>query len=123
MVSVTCVRVPVLRAQLRVDQPDTGAPSGCRRGQNPVAAYRPAWSSVDDRKGNQFPEPIHATGQDDVLVGRLRADAGQPAGMGMELFASGDQLRVGAATNAMAIWEVLKKRASEGTRARGHIGT
>ncbi len=60
---------------------------------------------VDDREANRFPEPVDASGGDDVLVGRIRADASQPPGMGLDLFVSGDQLRKGAALNAVQIAE------------------
>ena len=60
---------------------------------------------VDDRTANKFPEPADATGIDEVLVGRLRADFSQPPGRGLDLFACGDQLRKGAALNAVQIAE------------------
>jgi aspartate-semialdehyde dehydrogenase len=62
---------------------------------------------VDDRARNRFPEPIDASGRDEVLVGRIRADHGQPPGRGLMLFACGDQLRKGAALNAVQIAEQL----------------
>jgi aspartate-semialdehyde dehydrogenase len=51
--------------------------------------------------------PIDASGKDDVLVGRIRQDASQPDGRGLDLFVSGDQLRKGAALNAVQIAEKL----------------
>ena len=65
---------------------------------------------VDDRAANHFPEPIAASGTDDVLVGRIRGDRSQTEGMGLELFVSGDQLRKGAALNAIQIVECLSSR-------------
>jgi aspartate-semialdehyde dehydrogenase len=61
--------------------------------------------------------PVDASGQDDVLVGRIRQDAGQPDGRGIELFVCGDQLRKGAALNAFQILELL---AAEGERPVPH---
>jgi aspartate-semialdehyde dehydrogenase len=60
---------------------------------------------VDDRAANRFPEPIDAAGGDDVLVGRIRADLSQAPGKGLDLFVSGDQIRKGAALNAVQIAE------------------
>ena len=60
---------------------------------------------VDDRSGNTFPMPITASGQDDTLVGRVRQDASLPGGIA--LFVAGDQIRKGAALNAVQIAELL----------------
>jgi aspartate-semialdehyde dehydrogenase len=67
---------------------------------------------VDDRKANSFPTPLKASGQDAVLVGRLRLDPGVPKdeegrSQGVCLLACGDQLRKGAATNALQIADLL----------------
>ena len=105
-VSVTCVRVPVLRAHsesinLTLKKPVSEAEA------REILASAPGVRLVDDREANQHPEPIMASDQDDVLVGRLRADAGQPKGMGLEMFVAGDQIRKGAALNAIQIAELL----------------
>jgi aspartate-semialdehyde dehydrogenase len=60
---------------------------------------------VDDRAANHFPMPGEASGHDDVLVGRLRADPSHPNAL--NLFVAGDQLLKGAALNAVQIAEVL----------------
>lgn len=62
---------------------------------------------MDHTATNQFPEPLLAAGQDDVLVGRLRGDVSAAPGMGLNLFVAGDQLLKGAATNAVQIAELL----------------
>jgi aspartate-semialdehyde dehydrogenase len=67
----------------------------------------PGVKVIDDRANNKFPEPIEASGIDDVLVGRIRADLSQPHEMGLNLFVAGDQLRKGAALNAIQIAESL----------------
>ena len=64
-------------------------------------------SIINDRAANRFPTPLDATGRDDVYVGRLRADISQPAGKGLDLFVCGDQIRKGAALNAVQIAERL----------------
>jgi aspartate-semialdehyde dehydrogenase len=105
-ISATCVRVPVLRAHcasinLTIAKPTSGKEA--RR----ILEQAPGVQVVDDRQGNKFPEPIDATGIDDVLVGRIREDTSQAPGKGLELFVSGDQLRKGAALNALQIAEML----------------
>ncbi|MDW8108005.1 MAG: aspartate-semialdehyde dehydrogenase, partial [Armatimonadota bacterium] len=96
-VSPTCVRVPVLRAHSEsiVAELETRPPL-----EAIYTAYQhfPGVRLVDDRAHNHFPMPIEATGQDEVLVGRIRYDLGTPNGVA--LFACGDQLRKGAALNA-----------------------
>ena len=70
----------------------------------------PGVSLVDDREANHFPMPIEASGEDDVFVGRIRQDLSQPDGRGIDLFVCGDQLRKGAALNAVQIAESLIER-------------
>ena len=62
---------------------------------------------VDDPPANHFPMPLEASGQDDVLVGRIRQDISSPDGL--VLFVAGDQIRKGAAWNAVQIAEQLAK--------------
>ena len=93
MVSATCVRVPVPRAH---------SESLNLEFERPISP-----DLVDDREGNHFPMPLEASGQDDVLVGRIRQDISRDDGRGIELFVSGDQVRKGAATNAVQIAERL----------------
>ncbi|GMV27492.1 MAG: hypothetical protein AMXMBFR58_35230 [Phycisphaerae bacterium] len=110
-ITPTCVRVPVLRAHtqaitVRLATPATEA--------QVRAAYAAATgvSIIDDRPSNRFPTPLLATGRDDVLVGRLRPDPAASVGPGGScdswcLLACGDQLRKGAATNALQIADLL----------------
>ena len=67
----------------------------------------PGVSVLDDRDNNRFPMPIDATGQDDVFVGRIRQDDSIPDNRGINLWVAGDQLRKGAALNAVQIAEKL----------------
>lgn len=104
--TATCVRVPVLRAHseavnITFDRPMS--PDEARA----VLASAPGVRVVDDRRANRFPMPIEATGTDEVLVGRLRQDLSQPDGRGLDLFLCGDQLRKGAALNAIQIADLL----------------
>lgn len=65
----------------------------------------PGVTLVEDWTANHFPMPIEASGQDAVLVGRIRQDLSNPNGL--ELWLSGDQIRKGAALNAVQIAELL----------------
>lgn len=107
-ISATCVRVPVLRAHSAAINLMLNNPMSVAEARK-LLGDAPGVTLVDDRDKNQFPEPIHATGRDDVLVGRLREDPSQPRGKGLSLFESGDQLRKGAALNAIQIAESLMK--------------
>ena len=106
MVSATCVRVPVPRAHsesinLEFERPITADQV------REILRKAPGVKIVDDREANHFPMPLEASGQDDVLVGRIRQDISREDGRGIELFVSGDQIRKGAATNAVQIAERL----------------
>ena len=67
----------------------------------------PGVTVVDDRESNTFPMPIEATGQGDILVGRIRQDESLPEKRGINLWVAGDQLLKGAALNAVQIAELL----------------
>ena len=107
-VSATCVRVPVLRAHSESINLTFRAPMSEARAREVLAAA-PGLRVVDDRAANRFPEPIEASGRDEVLVGRIRADRSQPDGMGLSMFVSGDQIRKGAALNGIQVAERLLK--------------
>ena len=62
---------------------------------------------VDDRERNHFPMPTEASGQDAILVGRIRQDLSDPSGRSISLFVAGDQLLKGAALNAVQIAEMI----------------
>ncbi len=105
-IGITCIRVPVLRAHaiaasLTFDRPMTVAEARA------LLADAPGLRLVDDRAANHFPMPSEASGQDDVLVGRLRQDLSDPTGCTLALFIAGDQLLKGAALNAVQIAEAL----------------
>jgi aspartate-semialdehyde dehydrogenase len=105
-VSATCIRVPVLRAHsvaLTLDCSGPITPKEARR----LLADAPGVKLVDDAERNYFPMPRDASGQDEVLVGRIRRDASDRSGRSLAMFACGDQLRKGAALNAVQIAERL----------------
>jgi aspartate-semialdehyde dehydrogenase len=108
-IGITCIRVPVLRAHamaLTVEFDEVVTPEAARA----LLAQAPGLRLVDDRDKNHFPMPSEASGADDVLVGRIRTDIGDPSGRSLALFVAGDQLLKGAALNAVQIAELLLKR-------------
>ena len=64
-------------------------------------------SIINDRKANKFPTPLDASHQDDVYVGRVRRDVSRSDQKGLDLFVCGDQIKKGAALNAVQIAELL----------------
>jgi aspartate-semialdehyde dehydrogenase len=105
-IGITCIRVPVLRAHsiaLTVEFSGPVAPEAVRE----MLSAAPGVRLVDDVAHNHFPMPREASGQDNVLVGRIRQDVSDPSGCSVALFVAGDQLRKGAALNAVQIAERL----------------
>ena len=105
-VSVTCVRVPVLRAHCEAITFECERPISEDFVRSTLAGA-PGVRIVDDRAKNYFPMPVDASGQDDVLVGRIRKDLSDPTGHSISLFVAADQLLKGAALNAIQIAEEL----------------
>jgi aspartate semialdehyde dehydrogenase (EC 1.2.1.11) len=108
-ISATCVRVPVLRAHC------ISATFECERPITPaevreIVSRAPGVKLVDDVENNYFPMPKDASGQDDLLVGRIRRDLSDPSGRSISLFIAGDQLLKGAALNAVQIAERLLEK-------------
>lgn len=106
-VSITCIRVPVLRAHaisLNVEFERAVTPAAARE----LLAGADGVRVVDHVERNHFPMPVEASGQGDVLVGRIRQDSSDPSGRSLSLFVAGDQLLKGAALNAVQIAEALR---------------
>jgi aspartate-semialdehyde dehydrogenase len=106
-VTATCVRVPVLRAHSEAINLEFAQPFAVQDAKAALADA-PGVKLVEDWQANYFPMPMDASGQDDVLVGRIRQDISHPCGL--ELWLSGDQIRKGAALNAVQIAELLAER-------------
>ncbi|MBN2063456.1 MAG: aspartate-semialdehyde dehydrogenase [Sedimentisphaerales bacterium] len=107
-ITCTCVRVPVLRAHcesINIEFTNPITPEEVTA----IVSKAPGVKVVDDRKNNYFPMPLDASGQDDILVGRIRQDNSIAGNRGINLFLSGDQIRKGAALNAIQIAELLIK--------------
>jgi aspartate-semialdehyde dehydrogenase len=103
-VTATCVRVPVLRAHSEAVNLEFDSPFGVSQARE-ILSQAPGVKLVEDWDANYFPMPIDATGKDEVLVGRIRQDLSHPCGL--ELWLCGDQIRKGAALNAIQIAELL----------------
>ena len=106
MIGVTCVRVPVMRAHCEAINIEFENPITEEEVSN-ILQDAPGVKILDDRAANRSPQPIDATGQGDIIVGRIRSDISQPRGNGIELFVSGDQILKGAALNAVQVAELL----------------
>ena len=105
-ITATCVRVPVLRAHSEAVNLEFATPFSPQKAKE-ILSSAPGVKVVEDWQANYFPMPIDATGKDEVLVGRIRQDLSHPCGL--ELWLCGDQIRKGAALNAVQIAELLVK--------------
>jgi aspartate-semialdehyde dehydrogenase len=103
LVSGTCVRVPVFTGHSLSINAEFAEPISADRARDLLAAA-PGVVLAD------VPTPLQAAGQDPTYVGRLRQDQGVPGGRGLVLFLSSDNLRKGAALNAVQIAELLAQR-------------
>ena len=106
-VSCTCVRVPVIRshsisATLRFDRP------GSVEEARAAIAHAPGCRLMDRTDEGYYPMPLESSEQDLIFVGRFRPDLTDPNGLC--LWCCGDQIRKGAATNAIQIAELLFPR-------------
>ncbi len=105
-ITATCVRIPVLRSHCESITLTLKSPLKADTARG-LMAEAPGLTVWDDQENGKFPEPFHASGRDDVLIGRIRNDLSQPEGTGLHLFLAGDQLRKGAALNSVQIAELL----------------
>jgi len=105
-VSATCVRVPVFVSHSEAAWIETEKPLSVKQAIS-LLRKAPGVRLVDDLKAGRYPLPIDAAGRDEVLVGRIRRD--ESVAQGLALWVSGDNLRKGAATNAVQIAELLIK--------------
>src|SRR5690606_29723094 len=103
-ITATTVRVPVLRSHAESIYVETERRLSVEEARAVLAAA-PGVRVVDDPADARYPMPIDAAGRDEVLVGRIRADL--VAETGLNLWAVGDQIRKGAALNAIQIAEYL----------------
>ena len=106
-VSCTCVRVPVVRSHSISVSCHFDVPVTVEQARE-VIAKAPGCKLVDDLKNKQYPMPLDTSDQDIVFVGRIRPDLTDDNGLC--LWCCGDQVRKGAATNAVQIAELLIQR-------------
>ena len=102
--SATCVRVSSLRSHSESVWIETERPLSVEEAQKAIAAA-PGCTLVDDPANLVYPMPLETAGKDDVFVGRIRKDLAEDCGL--TLWLSGDQIRKGAALNAVQIAEYL----------------
>jgi aspartate-semialdehyde dehydrogenase len=102
--SAMCVRVSSLRSHSESVWIETERPLSVEEAQQAIAAA-PGCRLVDDPAHLVYPMPLETAGQDDVFVGRVRKDLSDENGLTFWL--SGDQIRKGAALNAVQIGEYL----------------
>ena len=102
--SATCVRVPVLRAHSEAVNIEFEQPFPVDEARQLLAAA-PGVELIEDQAANRFPMPTDVTGRDPVAIGRIRQDISDPNAL--ELWLCGDQIRKGAALNAVQIAELL----------------
>jgi aspartate-semialdehyde dehydrogenase len=106
-VSATCVRVPVVTGHSEAVNVETREPLSPERARELLEAA-PGVTVVDEPGASRFPMAIDAAGKDDVFVGRIRRDPGNERAL--DLFVVADNLRKGAATNAVQVAELLVER-------------
>jgi aspartate-semialdehyde dehydrogenase len=106
-ISATCARVPVFvghSESINLQTREDLSPDDCRA----LLAESPGVQVLDDPAAGDYPTSIQTAGQDEVFVGRIRRDPSQ--GRTLNLWTSGDNLRKGAATNAVQVAEILVDR-------------
>lgn len=112
-ITATCIRVPVFRSHSESINLTLKIPIDDIADIKNLLESAKGVSVIDDRIHNKFPTPVNTNGKDDVFVGRIRADLSQidendsNKCYGLDLFVCGDQLRKGAALNAIQIAEIL----------------
>lgn len=103
-VSATCVRVPVLRCHSEAVNVEFAEPVSLTEARDALSSAQ-GITLMDDPASNRYPMPALLEGTDDTYIGRLRTDSSVPYGLQMWVVA--DQLRKGAALNAVQIAELL----------------
>jgi aspartate-semialdehyde dehydrogenase len=118
-VSATCVRVPVYNAHSESVNVQTRADLSPERCRELLDSF-PGVTVVDDPAAGRYPMPITAAGRDDVFVGRIRRDPSHERCLNMWVVS--DNLRKGAATNAVQLAELIVERGLTESRARALAG-
>jgi aspartate-semialdehyde dehydrogenase len=107
LVNCTCVRVPVMRSHSESITVEFERPLSVEAAREALDAA-PGVKVVDDPANLRYPMPLETSDQDLIFVGRVRRDLSAPEGVNsLSFFCCGDQIRKGAATNAVQIAELL----------------
>src|SRR5690606_1970852 len=109
-VNPTCVRIPVANCHSEAITVETERPVPPEEARALFAAF-PGLAVVDDTANHQYPLPSTCSGRDEVFIGRIRRDLSHPHGL--SFWCVSDNLRKGAATNAVQIAELLAARRAE----------
>ena len=107
MVSATCVRVPVAVCHSEAIHIEFDRPISPGEVRETLSDF-PGVAVLDDPESSVYPMPVQAEGKDDVFVGRIRRDISHPNGIAMWVVS--DNLRKGAALNALQIAEEVLSR-------------
>ncbi len=105
-ITCTCIRVPVMRCHcesINLEFKDSITPDEVRK----LLEHAPGVLLIDDTANNRFPMPLDGTDKDDVYVGRIRQDESVSGNKAINIWVCGDQIRKGAALNAVQIAEKL----------------
>lgn len=110
-INATCVRIPVANCHSECITVETERPISPEEARELFAAF-PGIAVLDDTESGLYPLPLQCSGRDEVFVGRIRKDLSHPNGL--SFWCVSDNLRKGAATNAVQIAELLlRERAGQ----------
>tara|TARA_Y100001968_G_C19389124_1_gene734571 strand:- start:410 stop:1423 length:1014 start_codon:yes stop_codon:yes gene_type:complete len=107
LLTATCVRVPVFRAHSESVNIEFNHPFPLHKARN-ILENSSGVELIEDFQANRFPMPTDVTEKDNIAIGRIRQDISDPNSL--ELWLCGDQIRKGAALNAIQIAELLLKQ-------------
>ena len=109
LISCTAVRVPVFTSHSEAVHVETDRPIGAQQARELFAGISGV-EVVDEPAAHRYPMAINAAGRDEIFVGRVRADASLPDGRGLAFWVVSDNLRKGAATNAVELAQILLEK-------------
>ncbi len=121
-VSCTAVRIPVVTAHSEAVHVELSGSMGPEEARQLFASI-PGVIVQDDPANNVYPMPTLGAGRDEVFVGRIRADLSLPPGKGLAFWVVADNLRKGAATNAVEIAEIVARHDWLTAASRRAVGT
>ena len=105
-ITATCIRVPIMRAHAESINLEFEKDITAEKALELLANF-PGVSVINKPEENVFPTPLVASNEDDVFVGRVRRDISRSDNKGLDLFVCGDQIKKGAALNAVQVAELL----------------